>query len=344
MTLLLRHPFKTLILACLGALALAAQAPFGIVIHGGAGNVTPARVAAAGEQAYRDGLAQALAAGYTILAKGGSSLDAVQAAVTALEDNPLFNAGVGATFTRDGTHELDAAIMDGRTLAAGSVAGIQHVKSPVALARAVMEQTPHVMLIGAGAEAFAKDRGLPMVPNDYFSTPASLKSFHDPKAKAKAQAKAMTKDTVGAVALDQHGNLAAATSTGGILNKLPGRVGDAPLIGVGTYADNRTCAVSCTGWGEFFIRTVVAYDISAQMTYQGAPLARAAQASLDKALKLGGDGGLIAIDAQGHATMPFNTPGMFRGYKTSQDAGFIRLYSDGDEVNQGRPVVKLFGQ
>ena len=325
MTMLLRHLFKPLALAYAGAMVLAAQAPFGIVIHGGAGNVTPARVAAAGEQAYRDGLAQALAAGYTILARGGSSLDAVQAAVTAMEDNPLFNAGVGATFTRDGTHELDAAIMDGRTLAAGSVAGIQHVKSPVALARAVMEQTPHVMMIGAGAEAFAKAKGLPMVDNDYFSTPATLKAFQD--LKARERAKAMTKDTVGAVALDQQGNLAAATSTGGILNKLPGRVGDAPLIGVGTYADNRTCAVSCTGWGEFFIRTVVAYDISAQMTYLGAPLARAAQTSLDKALKLGGDGGLIAIDAQGHTTMPFNTPGMFRASRVGDGPAVVKLFA-----------------
>ena len=316
------HLLKAIL--CLAPLLLqaqAAKAPFGIVIHGGAGNVTPARVAAAGEQAYREGLAQALAAGYAILARGGSSLDAVQAAVTALEDNPLFNAGVGATFTRDGTHELDAAIMDGRTLAAGSVAGIQHVKSPVALARAVMEQTPHVMLIGAGAEDFAKARGLPMVPNEYFSTPATLKAFRAMKAKA------MTKDTVGAVALDQQGNLAAATSTGGILNKLPGRVGDAPLIGVGTYADNRTCAVSCTGWGEFFIRTVVAYDISAQMAYLGTSLARAAQASLDKALKLGGDGGLIAIDAHGQTTMPFNTPGMFRASRVGDGPAVVKLFA-----------------
>ena len=307
---------------CLGVLsAQTPKATFGIVIHGGAGNVTPARVAVAGEKAYRDGLEAALAAGYSILAKGGSSLDAVQAAVTAMEDNPLFNAGVGATYTRDGLHELDAAIMDGKTLLAGSVAGIQHVKSPVALARRVMERTPHVMLIGAGAEAFAKDEGLPMVPNSYFTTPATWAAFQ------KSQTKPTTKDTVGAVALDQQGNLAAATSTGGILNKLPGRVGDAPLIGVGTYADNRTCAVSCTGWGEFFIRTVVAYDISAQMAYLGLPLGKAAQASLDKALKLGGDGGLIAIDGHGEVAMPFNTPGMFRAC----------------HVGGGPVLVKLFG-
>ena len=311
----------------LGTLPLPGGAPgrpYGLVIHGGAGNVTPARVAGAGEGAYRDGLAGALAAGFAILERGGSSLDAVQAAVTAMEDNPLFNAGVGATFTRDGTHELDAAIMDGRTLAAGAVAGIQHVKSPVALARAVMAHSPHVLLIGDGAEAFARTQGLPMVPNDYFTTPATQSAFR--KFKAGERGRPVTKDTVGAVALDRQGNLAAATSTGGVLGKLPGRVGDAPLIGAGTYADNRTCAVSCTGWGEFFIRTLVAYDVSAQMSYLGAPLGESAQASLDKALKLGGDGGLIAIDAAGHVAMPFNTPGMFRASHMAGGPVVVKLF------------------
>jgi beta-aspartyl-peptidase (threonine type) len=299
--------------------------PFGIVIHGGAGNVTPARVAAAGEQAYRDGLEQALAAGYAILARGGSSLDAVQAAVTALESNPLFNAGIGATFTRDGRHELDAAIMDGRTLAAGSVAGIEHVASPVGLARLVMDKSPHVMLIGPGAEAFAQAQGLPRVDNSYFTTPANWAAYQKAQAEPKPPAP-VTKDTVGAVALDQQGNLASATSTGGILNKLPGRVGDAPLIGAGTYADNRTCAVSCTGWGEFFIRAQVAYDISAQMNYLATPLAQAAQNSLDKALKLGGDGGLVAIDAGGRIAMPFNTKGMFRASHVSGKPVYVGLF------------------
>lgn len=323
---------RPLFCALLGLLALGAQTPkpiFGIVIHGGAGNVTPARVAAVGEQAYRAGLEQALAAGYAILAKGGSSLDAVQAAVTAMEENPLFNAGLGATLTADGTHELDAAIMDGKTLAAGSVAGLQHVKSPVALARRVMEKTPHVMMIGAGAEAFAKAQGMALVANGSFTTPANLEALRRLRAKDKTRTELLTpKDTVGAVALDQQGNLASATSTGGMLNKLPGRVGDAPLIGIGTYADNRTCAVSCTGWGEFFIRTVVAYDISAQMAYLGAPLAQAAQASLDKAMKLGGDGGLIALDAKGHLAMPFNTKGMFRAYKMSERPVYVALFGN----------------
>ena len=321
-----RALLSCLLLATLSLRAEGPAHPFGIVIHGGAGSVTPARVATVGERAYREGMEAALAAGYAILAKGGSSLDAVQAAVTAMEDNPLFNAGVGATTTRDGAHELDSAIMDGRTLAAGSVAGIQHVKSPVALARTVMEKTPHVMLIGEGAEAFAKAQGLPMVPNTYFDTSASREAFRKQKAKTQYLT---PKDTVGAVALDQQGNLASATSTGGMLNKLPGRVGDAPLIGIGTYADNRTCAVSCTGWGEFFIRTVVAYDISAQMAYLATPLEKAAQNSLDKAMKLGGDGGLIAIDAAGHVTMPFNTAGMFRGYRMSDRPAVVLLYGLG---------------
>ena len=307
--------------------AQTAKVPFGIVIHGGAGNVTPARVAAVGEKVYRAGLEQALAAGYAILAKGGTSLDAVQAAVTSMEENPLFNAGLGATLNAQGVHELDSAIMDGKTLAAGSVAGLQHVKSPIALARLVMEKTPHVMMIGEGAEAFAKAQGLVPVANASFSTAANLEAYRKVKAKEKAAAEQLTpKDTVGAVALDQHGNLASATSTGGMLNKMPGRVGDAPLIGIGTYADNRTCAVSCTGWGEFFIRTVVAYDISAQMAYLGTPLVRAAQASLDRAMKLGGDGGLIAIDGKGNVAMPFNTPGMFRACHVGGGAVVIKLF------------------
>jgi len=324
------QPFRRFLAMLLGlVLALGAHAgprPFGIAIHGGAGDVTAERVAGAGEQAYRRGLEKALAAGYEILAKGGSSLDAVQAAVTAMEEDPLYNAGVGATVNRDGVHELDAAIMDGKTLAAGSVAGLRHVRNPVALARMVMERSAHVMLIGQGAEAFAAAQGMTPVANAYFRTPAVWEIYRRTKAK-DAQRCPAPRDTVGAVALDQQGNLASATSTGGTLNKLPGRVGDAPLIGIGTYADNRTCAVSCTGWGEFFIRTVVAYDVSAQMAYRAAPLAEAAQASLDKARRLGGDGGLIGIDGKGNLTVNFNTKGMFRAYR----------------LNNGPAVIKLFG-
>ncbi|BDU72658.1 isoaspartyl peptidase/L-asparaginase family protein [Mesoterricola silvestris] len=318
--------FRSLLLL-LAALCAHGAAPFGLAVHGGAGNVTAARIGPEAEKAYRAGLEKALAAGYAILEKGGAALDAVEAAVRSMEENPLFNAGVGATITRDGTHELDAAIMDGRTLKAGSVAGIQHVKSPVGLARLVMERTPHVMLIGEGAEAFARAQGLEPVPNTYFRTPRQWETFL--KLKASEKARPTTKDTVGAVALDRHGDLASATSTGGMLDKLPGRVGDAPLIGVGTYADNRTCAVSCTGWGEFFIRAVVAYDVSARMAYQGAPLDKAARAALDAALKLGGEGGLIALDAAGHVTQPFNTPGMFRGFRFSDGRASVALFGEG---------------
>jgi beta-aspartyl-peptidase (threonine type) len=305
----------------LAAFCALAETPFGIVVHGGAGNVTPERIGPEAQKAYREGLDRAVAAGYKVLDKGGSAVDAVEAAVKSMEENPVFNAGVGATLTRDGIHELDAAIMDGATLKAGSVAGLQHVKSPVGLARLVMDTTPHVMLIGVGAEAFAKSRGLELVPNEYFRTPAQWKAF-----QKLQEARPLTKDTVGAAALDRKGNLAAATSTGGMLGKLPGRVGDAPLIGAGTYADNRTCAVSCTGWGEFFIRTAVAYDISAQMTYLASPLDKAAQTSLDKALKLGGDGGLVAIDAKGHVTMPFTAAGMFRAFRLSDGTSGVKLF------------------
>jgi beta-aspartyl-peptidase (threonine type) len=315
---------RKLAILLLASFTAFAGTPFGIAIHGGAGNVTAERIGTK-EKAYREGLEKALARGYQVLEKGGSALDAVEAAVRAMEENPLFNAGVGATLTRDGTHELDSAIMDGKTLKAGSVAGIMHVKSPVGLARLVMERTPHVMLIGAGAEAFAKSEGMELVPNAYFDTQAQTEALK--KLKEKEAKRPTTKDTVGAVALDRNGNLAAATSTGGMLNKLPGRVGDAPLIGVGTYADNRTCAVSCTGWGEFFIRTVVAYDITAQMAYKGETLDKAARASLDKALKLGGDGGLVAMDKEGRVSMPFTSAGMFRAFRLSDGTTAVKLFA-----------------
>lgn len=317
---------RILALLLLAASCYSAQ-PFGIVIHGGAGNVTPERIAkAGGEKAYREGLEKALAAGYQVLEKGGTALDAVEAAVRSMEENPLFNAGVGATLNRDGEHELDAAVMDGATLRAGAVAGIKHVKSPVGLARLVMERSPHVLLFGEGAEAFARAQGLEPVPNTYFRTEAQWKAFQELKAKeAKAP---VTRDTVGAVALDRSGNLAAATSTGGMLGKMPGRVGDSPVIGAGTYADNATCAVSCTGWGEFFIRCAVARDVCARMEYQAIPLAKAAREALAKAGKLGGNGGLIALDAAGHVAMPFDTPGMFRAFRLSDGTGAVKLYQD----------------
>lgn len=301
-----------------------AKSPRVLVIHGGAGAMARARMTPDQEKAYRQGLERALAAGYGVLEKGGRSLDAVETAVRMLEDDPLFNAGKGAVLTADGKAELDAAIMDGRTLAAGSVAGLTRIKNPVTLARRVMERSPHVMMIGAGAEAFAKTQGLPLVANAYFVTPDRLETW---KKLKDEKAAGSPKGTVGAVALDAQGNLAAATSTGGMMNKRFGRVGDAPLIGVGTYADNATCAVSCTGWGEFFIRVVVAHDVAAQMRYQGTPLIEAAHRTLDKVQALGGDGGLIALDAKGTLTTPFNTKGMFRAFRHSDGQSQIAIFA-----------------
>ncbi|HXA10178.1 MAG TPA: isoaspartyl peptidase/L-asparaginase [Chthoniobacterales bacterium] len=288
---------------------------FGMVIHGGAGTIERSEMTPENEAAHRAGLEQSLKAGYAVLERGGSSLDAVEAAIRVLEDNPLFNAGKGAVFTHEGTNELDASIMDGKTLNAGAVADLQHIRNPISLARMVMEKSPHVMLVGDGAEAFARKMGMPFVDQKYFYTNERWQSLQKEKAKT-SPAPMSDKDrhgTVGAVALDKAGNLAAGTSTGGTTNKQSGRVGDSPIIGAGTYADNRTCAVSCTGDGEYFIRSVVAHDISAMMEYKGMPVQAAAQAALDKAGRLGGTGGLIAIDKQGNFAMPFNTSGMYRG-------------------------------
>lgn len=319
--------FRSVLTLCLG-LALGAQTPapkppLVLVIHGGAGTITQERMKPEKEKAYRQGLERALAAGYTVLEKGGSSLDAVEASVKVLEEDPNFNAGKGAVLTAEGRAELDAAIMDGRTLAAGSVAGIMRIQSPVGLARLVMEKSPHVMMVGEGAEAFAKQQGLPFVANAHFITQERLEAWKKLKAK---EVLGSPKGTVGAVALDAKGNLAAATSTGGMMMKKFGRVGDAPLIGIGTYADNASCAVSCTGWGEFFIRTVVAHDIAAQVKYQGTPLDQAAARTLDKVKALGGDGGLIALDAKGNLTMPFNSQGMFRAFRHSDGRQQVAMY------------------
>ncbi len=292
-----------------------------MVIHGGAGTIERRNMTAANEEAHRAGLEQALRAGYDVLKKGGSSLDAVEAAIRVLEDNPLFNAGKGAVFTHEGTNELDSSIMDGRTLKAGAVAGLQHVRNPISLARLVMEKSPHVMLDGEGAEAFAKKMGIPFVDQKYFYTEDRWQELQ--KKKSSPGALSDKHGTVGAVALDQAGNLAAGTSTGGMTNKEFGRIGDSPIIGAGTYASNRTCAVSCTGDGEFFIREVVAYDVSALMDYKGVPVQEAAQTVIDKVGKLGGTGGLIAIDKQGNFAMPFNSSGMYRG--TIDAAGKISV-------------------
>ncbi len=250
----------------------------------------------------------------------------MQAAITVLEDSPWFNAGRGAVLTSAGTVELDAAIMDGATREAGAVAGLQHIRNPIALARLVMEKTPHVMLAGAGAEAFARAQGVPMMPQEYFITERRREQLR--KAKAMGGLLPAEKHgTVGAVALDAQGHLAAGTSTGGTTNKMPGRIGDSPIIGAGTYADDRSCAVSATGHGELFIRNVVAYDIGARMLYRGESLAHAADEVVMKKLPpQDGSGGVIAVDREGNVTMPFNTEGMYRGWVDAAGQITVKLY------------------
>jgi L-asparaginase / beta-aspartyl-peptidase len=319
-----------------------------IAIHGGAGTITRAALSPEAEEQYQAALARILAAGQQVLAQGGSALDAVSEAVRLLEDCPLFNAGHGAVFTAEGKHELDASIMDGATREAGAVCCVTRLKNPVLAARRVMEKSEHVMFTAAGAEAFAAKEGLEFVDPSYFHTEAR----HAQWLKARAQgstvldhdaANAMglglargeddpldpkTKfGTVGAVALDAHGHLAAATSTGGLTNKQPGRVGDAPLIGAGCYADDATCAVSTTGTGEMFIRALAAYDVAAQMQYRGVSLeAAAADVVFERLPRLGGRGGLIAVDATGAISLPFNTEGMYRGYARVGETPVTAIY------------------
>jgi len=299
---------------------------FAIAVHGGAG--TLARDASAEqEKAYLDGLGAALDAGYAVLERKGSSLDAAIAAVVVLEDNPLFNAGLGAVLDRDGVATLDASVMDGGTLGAGAVSGLRHVKNPIELARLVMDESPHVMLVGEGAEEFARLEGVELVSNEYFRTPvrqAQLQRLL--KGAAEKENDLVAFGTVGAVALDAHGNLAAATSTGGMTGKRWGRVGDSPIIGAGTYASNAGCAVSATGHGEYFIRTVVAHDICAQMQYAKLPLAESVKNTLGRMKALGGNGGVIAIDARGGIVMDFNSEGMFRGARTSAGRRETAIY------------------
>jgi beta-aspartyl-peptidase (threonine type) len=308
----------------------------GLVVHGGAGTIERSEMMPEREREHRAGLERALTAGYEILKRGGSSLDAAEAAVRVLEDDPHFNAGKGAVFTRAGTNELDAAIMDGKTLRAGAVASLKHIRNPVTLARLVMEKSGHVIMDGDGAETFARENGVELLPDQkYFYTKERWEALQKVKAVEKSGGAGGKKfiitdqdrhGTVGAVALDQDGNLAAATSTGGTTNKRAGRVGDSPVIGAGTYANNATCAVSATGDGEYFIRATVAHDISALMEYRGMPLKEAAQTVLNKVAKLGGSGGLIAIDRQGNVAMPFNTSGMYRGYVDPNGKFVVEIY------------------
>jgi beta-aspartyl-peptidase (threonine type) len=335
------RPLAILLLLPVVALAAAPAPRYGLVIHGGAGVILRSEMKPEREAEYRAKLAEAVDAGYAVLDRGGPALEAVTTVVNLLEDSPLFNAGKGAVLNADGVCELDAAVMDGLTQAAGAVAGVRHIRNPINLARDVMLKSPHVMMIGEGAEIFARSLGYEFVPNEYFQTehrrqqleraqqlerkPAAAGGFTAADRDFSRQARY---GTVGCVALDRSGNLAAGTSTGGMTNKKFGRVGDVPVIGAGTYASNATCAVSATGWGEFFIRVGVARDIAAQLEYGHKPLAEAAAATLAKVKALGGDGGVIALDAQGNFAADFNSPGMYRAHRLSGQPAVVAIYGD----------------
>jgi len=322
------------------SVAQAAPVPFGLVIHGGAGTISRDSMTPAQQTAYETTLKHAVDTGYQILEQGGSSLDAVSAAVVVLEDSPLFNAGKGAVYTYEGTHELDAAIMRGDNRAAGAVAGVKTVKNPIKLARAVMEHSEHVLLAGAGAETFAKLQQLELVDNKYFDTEfryqalqKALKTLNKTPHQAQLRSSPMfplewNVGTVGAVAIDQHGLLAAATSTGGMTAKRFGRIGDAPLIGAGTFADNKSCAVSATGHGEFFIRYQVAGDICARVRYQGKTAAQAADAVMQELQQVGGLGGVIVVDNLGNLTWHLNSEGMYRAKRQQGKPAEVAIFKD----------------
>lgn len=313
------------------------SAPITLVIHGGAGTITRAEMTPELEAEYRAALELSLRTGYERLKDGRSAVDAVEASIRVLENSPLFNAGKGAVFTHEGTNELDAAIMDGRTMMAGAVAGITIIRNPISAARAVLEKSPHVILIGRGAEVFATAQGLDIVDPSYFWTEKRWKQLQKALVDEKREgAIGRLPDppdpkygTVGAVALDRQGNLAAGTSTGGTTNKRFGRVGDAPIVGAGTYASNDSCAVSATGHGEFFIRYTVARDIAARMEFGGATVAEAAdQVVMKKLVEAGGTGGVIALDRKGRFAMPFNTSGMYRGSIGPDGIPHVKIYAD----------------
>ena len=322
------------------SISAAEPAPIGIVIHGGAGTISRQNLTEEKELAIRDKLAEAAEAGYRLLAAGEPALDAVASAITILEDSPLFNAGKGAVYTYDGLHSLDASIMDGQTQNAGAVAGVTHISNPILLARSVMERSVHVMLSGAGAEEFAIQQGMTLVGSDHFDTPhryESWKKAREKLAKAKEiehQAAVYREEdyrygTVGAVALDSDGNLAAGTSTGGMTAKRFGRIGDSPVIGAGTWADNSSCAVSATGHGEYFIRYHVAADICSRVKYQQKSVQQASDEVLQQVLKpVGGDGGVIVLDAQGNFAISFNTPGMYRAVKTEKQPLKVAIFTE----------------
>lgn len=324
-----------------------------LAIHGGAGTILRSEMTAELETEYRKGLENALKTGWKILQSGGSSLDAVEATVCELENFPLFNAGRGSVFTHDGKNEMDACLMDGEKLKAGAVAFVRNVKNPVKLARLVMEKTPHVLLAGEGANQFAREMKVDFEPDEYFFTEVRYQQFLKAREEGviqldhtadeaeiieeetsdlqnleteKSQSKSKSLGTVGAVALDQNGNLAAATSTGGMTNKKYGRIGDSPLVGAGTYADNQTCAVSCTGHGEYFMLGVTAYDVAARMKYKNLGLEVAAKETVDFLTEIGGEGGLIAVDANGNVALPFNSAGMYRGFVKFTGEIVVEIY------------------
>jgi len=311
----------TITISCDTTRAKQEKSKWVIVIHGGAGTIIKENMSPEAETLYTQKLSEALNKASTILENGGTSLDAVTAAITTMEDSPLFNAGKGAVFTAEGKNEMDASIMDGSNINAGAVAGVSTIKNPILAARQVMENSKHVMLQGKGADIFAKAQGLEIEDSSYFFTQRRWESLQKVKANKFG--------TVGAVALDMHGNLAAGTSTGGMTNKMKGRVGDSPIIGAGTYADNKSCAVSATGHGEFFIRNVVAYDIAALMKYSRVSLKEASNYVIMKKLKdQNAEGGIIALDKAGNFVMTFNTKGMYRGYKNSAGFEDVMIYGN----------------
>ena len=331
------------VIACSAFASLATQYPITIAIHGGAGTIDKNKMTAAMQIEYKSKLKEAVDKGYAVMEKGGTSQQAVIAAIQVLEDSPLFNAGRGAVYTFEGEHELDASIMYGKTLNAGAVAGVKQVKSPIALAEKVMENSVHVLLSGQGAEEFAKRQGIELVENSYFDTKKRYESLLKAKKKI-AEKLAKSKNikaayqqldvkykygTVGAVALDQYGDLTAGTSTGGMTAKRFGRIGDSPIIGAGTYANNDSCAVSATGHGEYFIRYHVAADVCARMQYQGKSLHEAADTVINKVLvKAGGSGGIIAVDRQGNIAMPFNSSGMYRASRKQGESAVVKIFKE----------------
>ena len=332
-----------LLMASLANEAIAVESKIAIAIHGGAGTIEKSRFTPEKETAYRAKLEEALDAGYAVLTKGGASLDAVTAAINVLENSPFFNAGKGAVYTHDESHEMDASIMDGKTRQAGAVAGVKRIENPINLARLVMDESVHVMLSGAGAEVFAQSQGIALVSNQLFDTEARFKSLQRAKEKMKKakqenktyQAAHFALDTeykvgtVGAVALDRNGNIAAGTSTGGMTNKRYGRIGDSPIIGAGTFAENESCAVSATGHGEYFIRYNVAADICARVKYQGKTIKQAGKEVIHDVLApIGGTGGVIIIDRQGNIAMPFNTQGMYRASKSSTSPSYVGIFKN----------------